>query len=203
MADGRPAYHHLMVMDVDANARDAATQAAVLVFARVGDRRARSLQPDCPLPRYAVKLLCAWGARLVLVSACGAEYVRNVQRELRIREAFVCEGGAALHVPESYRGKPVTPRAEAEWEIFRFNPPDRFAAVTMVRDLFLGRGWNDVLTIGVGCDWDDYGVLAAVEVPVVVRDLRKDQSGLLRYVPGAYLTTATGPDGWAEALIGP
>jgi hypothetical protein len=129
--------------------------------------------------------------------------VRKVQRELRIEEAFVCDGGAALHVPNGAHGSRVRQSAGVEWEIFRFNPPDKFAAVNMLRDLFLGRGWDPVLTIGVGCDLDDYGMLAAVEVPVVVRDLRKDQSGLLRYVPSAYLTSATGPDGWAEALIGP
>ena len=85
----------------------------------------------------------------------------------------------------------------------RFNPPDKSATVNLVRDLLLGLGSRDVVTLGVGCDFDDYGVLAAVEVPVVVRDVVKDQSGLLRYVPGAYLTNATGLDGWAEALIGP
>jgi len=74
------------------------------------------------------------------------------------------------------------------------------ATVNLVRDLFLGLGSRDVLTIGVGCDLDDYGVLAAVDVPVVVRDVVKDQSGLLRYVPGAYLTNATGLDAPAPAL---
>ena len=43
-----------------------------------------------------------------------------------------------------------------------------------LRDWFPGLGSRDVLTIGVGCDVDDYGVLAAVEVPVVGCDIVKD-----------------------------
>jgi len=42
-----------------------------------------------------------------------------------------------------------------------------------------------------------------VDIPIVVRDQRLDQSALLRYVPGAYLTTATGAAGWLEAVVGP
>jgi predicted mannosyl-3-phosphoglycerate phosphatase (HAD superfamily) len=188
-------------MNVEADMRGADEPATVIIFACL-----KGLPPEaspCQLPWRAVDLLRSWGARLILVSASSADCVRQVQRELQVVEAFVCEGGGAVHVPGRYRCSQDTQRSEAEWEILRFNPPDKAAAVKMVRDVFLGLGWQDVLTIGVGCDLDDYGVLSTVEVPVVVRDLVKDQSGLLRYVPGAYLTNATGPAGWAEALIGP
>ena len=191
-----------MGTDVSPNTVDAGGESTVVVFVRLGSLRTDPSHNLCQLPRRAVDLLRSWGARLILVSASTADYVRQVQRELQINEAFVCDRGAALYVPNSYfrdRDRHVT----GEWEIFRFNPPDKSATVNLVRDLFLGLGSRDVLTIGVGCDFDDYGVLAAVEVPVVVRDVVKDQSGLLRYVPGAYLTNATGEDGWAEALVGP
>ena len=190
-------------MDAGPFAGDTDGEPAVIVFVRLGTPPAGPARNRCQLPRRAVDLLCGWGARLILVSASTADYVRQVQRELEITEAFVCEGGTALYVPHSYGRGRDRHDADGEWEIFRFNPPDKAAAVVFVRDLFLGLGSRDVLTIGVGCDFDDYGVLAAVDVPVVVRDVVKDQSGLLRYVPGAYLTNATGLDGWAEALIGP
>src|SRR5688572_3104438 len=185
---------------------DAGGESTVVVFVRVGSPRTKRSHSLCQLPRRAVDLLRSWGARVILVSGSTADYVRQVQRELQITEPFVCDGGAALYVPNSYfrdRDRDRNRHVPGEWEIFNFNPPDKSAMVNLVRDLFLGLGSRDVLTIGIGCDFDDYGVLAAVEVPVVVRDVVKDQSGLLRYVPGAYLTNATGLDGWAEALIGP
>lgn len=48
-----------------------------------------------------------------------------------------------------------------------------------------------MVTIGIGCDLDDDGVLSAVDVPVVVRDPLKNQRELLRHVPGAYLTSGS------------
>jgi len=178
-------------------------ESAVIVFARLGSPLGDPSDKSCQLPRSAVKLLRNLGARLILVSAFPADYVRHAQRELRITEAFVCDGGAELHVPDSYRLATDRQGAAPGWEIFRFSPPNKAAAVILLRDLFVGLGSREILTIGVGCDFDDYGVLAAVDIPVVVRDVMKDQSGLLRYVPGAYLTNATGVEGWAEALAGP
>lgn len=174
----------------------------VIVFARLDDLLTAPLAHARRLPRQAIDRLRSWGARIILVSASSADYVRHVQRDLGITEAFVCDGGAALHVPDRYR-RGLDWDAESEWELFRFTPPDKKAAVVLMRDLFVGLGSRELVTIGIGCDLDDYGMLAAVDVPVVVRDLVKDQSGLLRHVPDAYLTNATGPEGWAEALIGP
>ena len=176
-------------MDVSPNPGDAG-ESTVVAFVRLGSVRTDPSHNLSQLPRRAVDLLRGWGARLILVSASTADCVRQVQSELQINEAFICDGGAALYVPTSYfcdRDRQVT----GEWEIFKFNPPDKSATVNLVRDLFLGLGSREVLTIGVGCDFDHYGVLATVEVPVVVRDVVKDQSGLLRHVPDAYLTNAT------------
>ena len=117
---------------------------------------------------------------------------------------FVSDGGAALHVPCSYFDNVERTGAGAgAWEVFRFNPPDRAGAVNLLCDLLVAMGYGDPLTIGVGCDLDDYGVLAAVDVPVIVRDPVTPQKELLRHVPGAYVTNATGIEGWSEALIGP
>jgi predicted mannosyl-3-phosphoglycerate phosphatase (HAD superfamily) len=139
----------------------------------------------------------------VCVSASGAAYIWQVQRQLDIVEPFVCQGGATLYVPKTFLCNADRPGTSAEraWEMFTFHPPDRMAAVTLVRDLFVARG-EDPVTIGIGCDRDDYGILAVVDLPIVVRDAVNDQSVLRQYVPGAYVTKASGPAGWCEALIG-
>ena len=59
------------------------------------------------------------------------------------------------------------------------------------------------MTIGIGCDCDDYGVMSVVDIPIVVRDAINDQRMLTRHIPGVYVTNATGSEGWAEALLGP
>jgi hypothetical protein len=73
--------------------------------------------------------------------------VRQVQRDLQINEAFICDRGAALYVPTSYF-RDRDPHVTGEREIFKLNPPDKSATVSLVRDLFLGLGSRDVLTIG-------------------------------------------------------
>jgi predicted mannosyl-3-phosphoglycerate phosphatase (HAD superfamily) len=139
----------------------------------------------------------------VCVSSSAAPFIRQVQQHLDIVEPFVCEGGAALYVPSlDSRVDAPAARVSYEWDVFRFNPPDRTAAVTLVRDWFVARGSEEPLTIGIGCDCDDYGVLSAVDLPIVVRDAVKDQSALLRHIPGAYVTKASGLAGWSEALTG-
>jgi predicted mannosyl-3-phosphoglycerate phosphatase (HAD superfamily) len=174
---------------------------AIVVFAHVDD-----LLCHRRLPHHAVSRLCNWGVRLVCVSRATADFVRQLQHELNIQEPFICNSGAALHVPNTYfrtADSPHTTIGSVTWEVFKFSPPDRAAAVNLVCDLFLAAGWDDVLTIGVGCDADDYSLLTTVDIPVVVRDAVKDQTSLLRHVPGAYLTDATGSEGWSEALSGP
>jgi hypothetical protein len=193
-------------MDVRPNALDEAEDeesGEVLVFVRLDDLRADADTGN--LPRHAVAVLVGWGVRLILVSTAPAADVRQVQRRLRISEPFVCDGGGSLHVPPGcFRiGGSPPPIAEDEWDIIRFDPPNRMAAVVILRDLFVAQGADDVLTIGIGCDLEDYGLLAAVDLPIVVRDPARQQRELLRCLPSAYLTNAIGIAGWSEALIGP
>ena len=66
------------------------------------------------------------------VSASPAAYIRQVQRELGIVEPFICDGGASLHVPNRYLAatEPLYHRVECKFDIFKFSPPNRAAAVT-------------------------------------------------------------------------
>lgn len=179
---------------------------AVVLFARVDDPAAGPGSDLCgQMPLHVAAEICRWGVRLVCVSRSPAAYIRQVQCELGIVEPFICDGGAAVHVPNRYVAatEPLDHRVECKFEIFRFSPPDRAAAVTLVRDLFVANCRGEPVTIGIGCDCDDYGVLAVVDIPIVVRDAVNDQSMLMRHIPGVYVTSATGSEGWAEALRGP
>jgi predicted mannosyl-3-phosphoglycerate phosphatase (HAD superfamily) len=180
-------------------------ETGVIAFVRVDDpTMAWTDESHGHLPWHSAARLCSWGVRLICITNAAADYVRQVQRELRIIEPFICDAGAALHVPsEQLDSVGGDAERERRWDVFKFSPPSRGAAVTLTRDLVIAQGWSDPLTIGVGWDSDDCGILTNVDIPIVVRDSRRDQSVLLRHVPGAYVTSATGLDGWSEALVGP
>jgi predicted mannosyl-3-phosphoglycerate phosphatase (HAD superfamily) len=152
--------------------------------------------------RVALDLLAQQSVPTVLLSHGGAESVQDLQRELRLVEPFVCHGGATLFIPRGYFEEldGLTSGDDA-WEVFEFGVRDPARAVRLLTSLYAVRG-EDILTIGFGADWVDRALLAAVDVPIVVRNPDVDQSRLLRRFPGAYLTQASGPDGWSEAVLG-
>jgi hypothetical protein len=59
-----------------------------------------------------------------------------------------------------------------------------------------------MLTVALGWDDRDSSMLAAVDIPIVVRIGHRNQEPLLRYLPGAFVTSATGTAGWLEAIVG-
>jgi hypothetical protein len=154
-----------------------------------------------------LRFLVDWDVPIVLVSAWDAAEIRRLQHEFAFNQPFICDEGAALHVPLSWLNRPdhastCVNDGTAEWEVFRFSPRSVSAAFELVRAMFLARGDDPLLTVGVGCDVADYNLLTMVDVPIVVRDRSSRQPELLRQLPGAYVTASTGPAGWSEAVLG-
>jgi predicted mannosyl-3-phosphoglycerate phosphatase (HAD superfamily) len=179
-----------------------ATAGTLVIFTRVeGLLRQRATAP-CDLSREARDALLAAHVPLVLVSDASATDVQQFQREIGLVQPFICGHGAALYIPAAYFSDTDEPAA-GPWEVFSFDPADTAAAIRLLSALFVARGHDKILSVGLGCDCGDGTMLAAVDVPIVVRDQHRDQQPLLQYVPGAYLTTATGAAGWLEAVIGP
>jgi predicted mannosyl-3-phosphoglycerate phosphatase (HAD superfamily) len=176
----------------------------LVIFTRVdGLLRERAAAP-CELSRDALTALLSTRVPLVLVSDTGAMDVRKIQRELGLLQPFISDGGGALHIPSAYFTQlDDAPTRADEWETFSFEANGPAAAMRLLGALFLARGHDKILTVGLGCDARDSLMLASVDIPIVVRNQHRDQSALLRYVPGAYLTTATGAAGWLEAVVGP
>ena len=156
----------------------------------------------CAEVRVALDLLCEREVPVVLMSHGEAPPVQQLQQDLGLLEPFICEGGSALYIPRGYFEElDGLSAGDDRWEVFHFGVRDPARAVRLLASLFCVRG-EDVLTIGFGCGWADRALLAAVNVPIVVRNGSEDQMRLLRRIPGAYLTTATGPAGWSEAVLG-
>jgi mannosyl-3-phosphoglycerate phosphatase family protein len=78
---------------------------------------------------------------------------------------------------------------------------DGRAAIRLLISLYRAH-WESLIVVGVGDDRTDRELLQEVDVPIIVRNEAVDQTPLLRRVPRAYLTTATGPAGWREAILG-
>ena len=143
---------------------------------------------------------------LILVSGWGETAILELLNEFSLKQPFICLDGAALHVPRTWLAEPAVataPRDDVEaWEVFRFSPPSVGAAFQLVSAMFLARGYDPLLTVGIGCDLADYSLLTAVDIPIVVRNHSPCQSELLRQLPGVYVTTAAGTAGWSEAVLG-
>ena len=153
-----------------------------------------------------LRFLARRGVPVVLVSAWQASEIRRLQHECAFSQPFICEDGAALYVPGTWLHEPASPSSHADgaggWEVFRFSPPSVSAAVRLASEAFVARGHNPLLTVGIGCDLADYTLLMAVDVPIVVRGRSGSQPDLLLNLPGVYVTSASGADGWSEAVLG-
>jgi predicted mannosyl-3-phosphoglycerate phosphatase (HAD superfamily) len=157
----------------------------------------------CDMSRDAVARVIAARVPLVLVSDADEHYVRTLQHSLGLVQPFICGGGAALYIPRAYFIDGEEPDGDDLWERFSFSVSTPAAAMRLLSALFIARGHDKILTVGLGCGCSDSALLGAVDIPIVVRDQAQDQSTLLQHVPGAYVTTETGAAGWLEAVIGP
>src|SRR5687767_10442830 len=175
---------------------------SIVVFTAIdGILRQQESEPCCDA-RMALDLLHERSVPVVLLSHDGPEPAQALQAELGLLEPFICDGGATLYIPRGYFEELDGLAAGDDcWEVFHFGVRDPARAVRLLASLFSVRG-EDILTIGFGCRWADRALLAAVNVSIIVRDGSDDHEKLVRRIPGAYLTTATGPAGWSEAVLG-
>jgi predicted mannosyl-3-phosphoglycerate phosphatase (HAD superfamily) len=153
--------------------------------------------------RYAIAVLADQGIPLVLVAHDEAEHVLAVQQELGLRHPFVCDRGTAVYVPHAYFTE-LNGLAEpcGDWDVIPF-PHARSAAQGVRLLIALYRSYfDDAVVVGLGDRWDDRELLNEVDVPIVVRSDAADQEQLMRRLPSAYVTRASGPAGWSEAILG-
>jgi len=181
---------------------DSSASGTLVIFSRVEGLLRESTNDLCEVPREQLTAILTSGVPLVLVSDAGAADLRRLQRELGLRQPFICEGGASLHIPPAYFSDVGGSAAEDGWETFSFATTGPAAAIRLLSALFTATGRANILTVGLGCDERDRTMLAAVDIPIVVRSRQEDQQALLQFVPGAYVTHAPGTAGWLEAVLG-
>jgi predicted mannosyl-3-phosphoglycerate phosphatase (HAD superfamily) len=177
------------------------TSPALVVFTSV-DAIRRGAEVSCADVRLALDLLAGQGVPVVLASKHSADELMALQSGLGQAHPFICDGGASMHVPNGYFAdlQDLWPQDET-WHVVPLGAPDIGRAVRLLVSLFQLSG-ADILTIGLGCSWNDHTLLEAVTVPIIVRSDSPDQTRLQRKIPGAYLTSATGPAGWQEVILG-
>jgi predicted mannosyl-3-phosphoglycerate phosphatase (HAD superfamily) len=157
---------------------------------------------SCAEAREALQLLAARGVPVVLMSHGGPGALQSDQCELGLEYPFIADGGASLFIPRGYFEElDGLASGDDAWEVFHFGVRDPARAVRLLASLYSVRG-EEILTIGFGSQPHDCALLAAVDVPIVVRQRDGDPMQLLRRVPDAYVTAATGPAGWNEAVLG-
>ena len=175
---------------------------AIVVFTTIDGVLRHPDTASCGVAREALDLLATRGVPVVLMSHGEASAVQELQRDLALEYPFICDGGASLYIPRGYFEElDGLTAGDAAWEIFQFGVRDPSRAVRLLASLYSVRG-EEILTIGFGSRVEDCGLLTAVHVPIVVRQRDADPMRLQRRVPGAYVTSAVGPAGWNEAVLG-
>ena len=183
-------------------AASAATSPSLVLFTSVDGAIRPGAAGSCVGVRPALDLLASQGIPVVLASLHPAAELIALQQGLGQAHPFICEGGARMYVPNGYFAdlQDLWPHDEA-WHVVPLGAPDVGRAVRLLVSLFQVSG-ADVLTVGLGCSWEDRVLLDAVDVPIIVRSDGPDQARLQRRIPAAYVTSAAGPAGWQEAVLG-
>ena len=151
----------------------------------------------------ALRWLATYDVPVVMMSHGSAADVVRFQAEVGLRHPFVADGGASVFVPQGYfesartGGVPVT-----EWERIDIGAAGGSRpALEFLVSLYRDEGNGDLLIIGCAGDVRDRPVLDLADVQVVVRG-GSGLEALLRSWPAAYVTSAAGPAGWSEAILG-
>lgn len=187
----------------DASAsRATAVSPALVVFTSVDGALRDDASSSCSGVRPALDLLASHHVPVVLISNHSADELQRLQEGFGQAHPYICDGGRTMHVPRGYFAEfqDLWPAGEA-WHTVPLGAADIGRAVRLLVSLFQASG-TEVLTVGLGCSWEDRTLLEAVDVPIIIRSDRPDQGKLQRRIPDAYLTTAAGPAGWQEAILG-
>ncbi len=152
--------------------------------------------------RAALGMLAQRDIPLVLTSARSPAELLALQRELGVRYPFVAEGGASLHIPAGYFPELTRIGAQVDgWNVVEFKVPEAGHGIRLLMSLYRLCS-EDVVIVALADTASDRVLLQEADVPVIVRNDGADQQALLREMPSAYLTTAAGPAGWSEAILG-
>lgn len=175
---------------------------SIVVLTGVDGALRESTHGSCISLRQPVAELGAANVPVILASHHSRVELAVVQEDLGIVAPFIAEDGAALCVPRGYFARlPRLSTASGAWDLIEFHPPSLGDAIEMLMWLYRISGESPLL-VGVGSSWRDHQLLRHVDVPVVVRNPGVDQQALCAQFPDAYVTSATGPVGWSEAMLG-
>jgi predicted mannosyl-3-phosphoglycerate phosphatase (HAD superfamily) len=186
--------------------RDAAKSpcaaASLVIFTAIDGLLCDADTHSTPETRAALKMLAQRDVPLVFTSSRPAAEMLALQSELNIRYPFVAGGGASLHIPAGYFPEVTRIGAHRDgWNVIEFKVPEAGHAIRLLMSLY--RLCSDGVVIVALADTAQHRVLLhGADVPVIVRTNNADQQALLREMPSAYLTTAVGPAGWSEAILG-
>jgi predicted mannosyl-3-phosphoglycerate phosphatase (HAD superfamily) len=152
--------------------------------------------------KAALNAVSARGVSTVLASYHRPADLMAIQQELGLREPFIAELGRALYVPKGHFGDVAASASRpGNWDVFDFTPPSMEEAIDTLIWLYRVTG-DSPLLVGVGASWSDRLLLRHVDVQVLIAADTVDHRQLRMHFPEAYVTTATGPDGWCEAMLG-
>lgn len=138
---------------------------------------------------------------IVLVSDRSVAELRAAQHTLGIVAPVIARGGGALCVPPGL-DSPLAgfSSTDDDWRVMEFAPPAIAEAIEIVSSLYDRSGAPPFL-VAVGTSTADRVVFQHVHGRVVVRQDVVEQTWLRAEFPDAHITSSSGLDGVAEALL--
>jgi predicted mannosyl-3-phosphoglycerate phosphatase (HAD superfamily) len=162
----------------------------------------------------ALRWLATYDVPVVMTAHSSAADVVRFQTEVGLRHPFVADGGATAFIPLHYFPGMRTVGAQvSDWQRMDFAayPGDTTPALEFLLAQYRAARGGDMLVIGCAGDRRDRPVLELADVQIIVRPsaavpaqaaVDEDPESLLRSWPAAYVTSASGPAGWSEAILG-
>jgi len=162
----------------------------------------------------ALRWLATYDVPVVMTAHSTAADVVRFRTEVGLRHPFVAEGGATVFIPHHYFPEMRTPGVQvSDWQRIDFaaRAGDTMPALAFLLAQYRAARGGDLLVIGCAGDRRDRPVLELADVQIIVRPsaavppmagVDDDPESLLRSWPAAYVTSASGPAGWSEAILG-
>jgi predicted mannosyl-3-phosphoglycerate phosphatase (HAD superfamily) len=151
----------------------------------------------------ALRWLAAYEVPVVMTAHGSAADILQFQAEVGLRHPFIAEDGAALYIPQHYFASMRMLGVQLSgWERIDVaaDRGDVRPALELLLSLYRVETGGELLVVGCAGDLRDAPVLELADVQVVVRGEGADP--LLRSWPAAFVTSAPGPQGWSEAILG-
>ncbi len=131
-----------------------------------------------------------------------SEHQANLAKKRQFSEPFIVRSGAPLpkHLFEYAQNKGYR-ILQGNRFYHLLSDTDKGRAVRAAVDMYRRNGYTSVRTMGIGDSPNDFAMLQAVDIPVLVKKANGTYAGGTEQIPRLWYSKGVGPDGWQESVF--